>query len=558
MKFSNLSLRNKVLIGGIIPLILMVIMGVITLTSINGMVKSNKWVTHTHEVLERAYGIVGSAVDMETGMRGFLLAGKESFLDPYKQGEKKTYSAIRSLQKTVSDNPKQVKRLEEVHTILKNWQRDVTEPAISLRRKVGDTKTMDDIASLVAEARGKKYFDSFRKLMADFSSEEERLIGIREAENASRVKSTTTIVILCVLSAIIIGLFLSIAITRSVMAQLGSDPSDIAEIANEIANGNLVLEFDDKKDTGVYADMRNMTENLSTMFKDISNGVDTLNSSSNELSTISEQMAINGEGTSDRADNVASAAEEMSANMGSVAAATEQSTANIQTIVAAIEEMSSTINEIAGNTARGSETTSKAVETAKNVSFKVDELGRAAEEINKVTDTIADISEQTNLLALNATIEAARAGEAGKGFAVVAGEIKALAQQTAEATSEINTRISDVQGTTKESVSAIESIVNIINEINSIVTTVATAIEEQSATTQEITNNVTQAATGLQEVNENVNQTSLVVDEVSKDISQMNQSTVEIKTGGVQVSSRASDLLNLAKDLDGMVSRFKV
>nr|WP_321418794.1 methyl-accepting chemotaxis protein [uncultured Desulfobacter sp.] len=62
------------------------------------------------------------------------------------------------------------------------------------------------------------------------------------------------------------------------------------------------------------------------------------------------------------------------------------------------------------------------------------QLNQAASEINKVTEAISDISEQTNLLALNATIEAARAGDAGKGFAVVASEIKALANQTADAT----------------------------------------------------------------------------------------------------------------------------
>ncbi len=91
--------------------------------------------------------------------------------------------------------------------------------------------------------------------------------------------------------------------------------------------------------------------------------------------------------------------------------------------------------------------------------------------MNKVTETIADISGQTNLLALNATIEAARAGEAGNGFAVLASEIKTLAQQTEQATNEINLKISDVQATTADSVNAIKEIVHVINDI---MTTMAT------------------------------------------------------------------------------------
>ncbi len=376
---------------------------------------------------------------------------------------------------------------------------------------------------------------------------------------ASNTKAVTIILVVSVISALL-GVGIVFSITRSVMAQLGSDPNEIADIAKEIAEGNLKISFDEtsSENKSVYNSMKEMTLNLSSIVKDIKTGVQTLDTSSAGLSTVAEQMASNVDQTASRSNNVAAASEEMSTNMANVAAATEQTTANIQTIVSAVEEMSSTINEIANNTAKGSETTAGAVVSAEQVSSQVDNLGKAASEISKVTDTIADISEQTNLLALNATIEAARAGDAGKGFAVVAGEIKALAQQTAEATDEISSKISGVQTSTQESVTAIESIVSIINEINEIVTTVATAIEEQSVTTQEISNNISQAALGIEEVNQNVNQTSAVVEEVNRDISQVNQATEEVKTGGSQVKNSATELSELAGSLNEMVAQFKV
>jgi len=368
--------------------------------------------------------------------------------------------------------------------------------------------------------------------------------------------------IICLVGAIfLLGTVITIILfTRTIMAQLGQDPSELAMVADSIAKGDLTVAFkkDGKKLTGVYRNMERMAGNLTAMFTDISQGVNTLTSSATELSAISEQMSSGAEQTARRSDNVASATEEMAVNMNSVAAATEQTTANIQMIVSAAEEMSATISEISKNTARGSRTTAEAVETAESVSRKVDRLGSAATEISKVTETISDISEQTNLLALNATIEAARAGEAGKGFAVVAGEIKALAQQTATATKEISTKISDVQDTTRESVTAIESIVTIINEINEIVTTVATAIEEQSVTTSEISSNVSQAAQGVGEVNENVNQTSAVAGEVTRDIQDVSQAAEEMNTGSVQVKESAKELSGLAENLNQMVGRFKL
>ena len=80
-------------------------------------------------------------------MRGYLLAGQEDFLDPYNPGQETTYAAIDQLRETVNDNPAQVERLNQIEATLREWQETVTEPTIALRRKIGDAKTMNDMAA---------------------------------------------------------------------------------------------------------------------------------------------------------------------------------------------------------------------------------------------------------------------------------------------------------------------------------------------------------------------------------------------------------------------------
>lgn len=381
---------------------------------------------------------------------------------------------------------------------------------------------------------------------------------IEEAKNAlhavhSMNRALYTSTAIALILGISITLFLTSLITRPILKA-----RDFADI---LARGDFSrhLDVDQKDEAGqLAASMNKIVENTGSMIREIVTGVDTLASSSTELSAISEQVAAGSEQTSNKAETVATAAEEMSANMNSVAAAAEQAATNVNMVATATDELTSAVNEIAENTAKASIITGTAVKDVEAASEKVVELGHAADEIDKVTETITEISDQTNLLALNATIEAARAGEAGKGFAVVANEIKELAKQTAEATGEIRSRIERIQNSSRGTVTQITQISSVINEVNTIVATIATAVEEQTATTGEISANMNQATQGLQEVTENVAQSSTVAGEIARDIVEVNQASQEMSTAGGQVRESVQELSQLAEKLRHMSSDFKV
>ena len=297
---------------------------------------------------------------------------------------------------------------------------------------------------------------------------------------------------------------------------------------------------------------------IQKMVKNVAVNIKTLGNSASSLSSISGQMTSSAEQTSSKANAVASAAEEMKSNINSVVSAAEQASTNVSTVAASTEQMAAVIGEIAQNTEKASAVTEEAVSKAKSASGRVDELGKSAIEIGKVTETIIEISEQIKLLALNATIEAARAGEAGKGFAVVANEIKELARQTADATEQIKTKIDDVQNSTKGTVTEIGEISKVINDVNEIVSIIAAAMDDQLLTTGEIAKNVSHATDGIRDVTENITESSRLASEVARDISEVNKAAGEMSNSSSQVDISAGELTNLAEQINEMLAKFKV
>jgi methyl-accepting chemotaxis protein len=368
------------------------------------------------------------------------------------------------------------------------------------------------------------------------------------------------ILILVGIAALVVAVFFGIMITKSIAIPIDRS----ARHLQEMAKGDFSIKVNEaakarKDEMGTLAQSLDaLNENVGSIVRDITHGVQTLASSSTELSAISGEMESGVKAMSEKSSTVAAAAEESSANTNSVAAGMEQMTTNLGSVASATEEMSATIGEIASNSEKARAISGEATQQAQVVSTMMRDLGRAAQEIGQVTETISSISAQTNLLALNATIEAARAGAAGKGFAVVANEIKELAQQTAAATEDIKAKISGIQVSTGGAIGDIEKIAQVIKQVSEIVATIAVAIEEQSVVTKDVASNIAQASMGVRDSNERVSQTATVSHSIAQDIAQVNITIGEISRSGEQVRTSAQDLSQLAEQLQVMVARFKV
>lgn len=223
------------------------------------------------------------------------------------------------------------------------------------------------------------------------------------------------------------------------------------------------------------------------------------------VDALTQGLSSSAQGMEATAASLSETAAETAMQAVTAASSAEQTAMNVQTVASATEELAASIREITRQVMDSSATATNAVDNVQRTDGIIQSLAAGTQKIGDVVALISGIASQTNLLALNATIEAARAGEAGKGFAVVAGEVKALASQTATATSEIAAQIEHIQEATGNAVAAIAEVGSTIARMNGTGTAVAAAMEEQGSATQEIARNVQEAARGTQQVSGSMN-----------------------------------------------------
>ncbi|RNM05003.1 methyl-accepting chemotaxis protein [Dickeya undicola] len=220
--------------------------------------------------------------------------------------------------------------------------------------------------------------------------------------------------------------------------------------------------------------------------------------------------------------NVASAASEIAAGNTDLSSRTEQQSAAVVETAASMEQLTSTVKQNADNAHHASQlaadasgNATKGGEIVNNVVSTMNEIAVSSRRISEITSVINGIAFQTNILALNAAVEAARAGEQGRGFAVVAGEVRNLAQRSAQAAKEIETLIGESVNRVNTGSSLVESAGKTMDEIIRSISHVHDIMDEIASASDEQSRGINQISTAVAEMDATTQQNAALVEESS-------------------------------------------
>ena len=334
-------------------------------------------------------------------------------------------------------------------------------------------------------------------------------------------KGVSSSLMAIVISGVVVVLSLgggSFLIIGGVWRQLGGEPEYARDVMRLMADGDLSQDIAvaPGAEQSLLAAVRDMSSGLAGIVSNVRTGTDS-------MTVASREIAAGNHDLSERTEKQAGSLEQTASNMQTLTDTVRQSA-----------EAAAQANQLAGSAAavaqRGGEVVSQVVST-------MDEINSSSKKIADIIGVIDGIAFQTNILALNAAVEAARAGEQGRGFAVVAGEVRSLAQRSAEAAREI-------KGLIGASVDKVESGARLVQDAGSTMNEIVASVQRVSDIISEITAASAEQSQGIGQVNQSVMQ----LDQMT----QQNAALVE------QAAAAATSLEQQAQTLQSAVATFKL
>ncbi len=369
----------------------------------------------------------------------------------------------------------------------------------------------------------------------------------KAAAEAQTLYQRTFLLIITAASALVIAVAIAgFLIIRSLTRDLGGEPAYAAEIARNIAAGNLAMTVVTKPNdsASMLAAMKEMQTRLKDMIAGILADAGQVSSTATELAASSGQVAESSRQQSEAASSMAAAVEEMTVSIGQVSENAHEARALSRRSGELSEQGAGVIQNAAAEMTQISD-------SVKQSSQIIAALEQQSGEISAIVNVIKEIADQTNLLALNAAIEAARAGEQGRGFAVVADEVRKLAERTSKSTQEIAGMIEKIQGGTHSAFASMEGgVARVSNGV--------TLANEAAGSITQIKTEAARVVQVVGDISNSLKEQSVASNDIAKNVEKIAQMSEENSAAVQETAKAAQHLEQLATSMQNTIGRFKV
>lgn len=537
---KDTKIRNRMMIG--FSIILVLLIG-ISIFSISRMYYLANFTTnlywHPFKVSNAVLEANIEIVNIQRIMRELMLEDTSQKIDQFSQlideHQKHTLNKLSEAKKYILLNDKT--DVDKVIELFNEW-RPLRDEQITALRKNDKAKAVE-ILKIKAIPFVDRLTKSMNQLM-QFASKK----ALEFYQNAENSKKTSVMIVvvfdfIALVFALLISYWLTISITRPLSTAMG--------IADRLSRGDISIEHQSysKDETGRMLDsMSKMAANLREQMRQITEGINTLASSAVQISAATSQLATTTQ-------EVSSSVNEVVVSMKEVKQTTSLSNEKAK-------EMAERARGVV-ETSRGGETAVRQTidlintiqEQMISIADSVVGLSDQSQSIGEIIAAVDDVADQSRLLAINASIEAVKAGEQGKGFTVVAEEIKNLAEQSKQSTSQVRTILTDIQKATSAAVmatekgsKAVENGVKQAGQTGGAIQTLGENINQTSQAAMQIEATSRQQAAGIDQV-------FVAMESISNAISQNADSAR-------QLENSARDLDNLGKKLKSIVERYNI
>jgi methyl-accepting chemotaxis protein len=572
------NVGTKIAAGFGLALAIFAIVGAISYRSTTELVEASDLRQHTYEVLSRLAEIESLAVDSQNAVRGYAITGNDRELENFRAALDRTDKVKQELRQLTAQSPRQLQRIDALAPIVKS-RLDFSSETIEAIRSKGPEAG----AQLIRTGKGYALTGEIRKLLDQMEAEEQEVLKRRTEIAESDARNAKLTVVGGTLMGLALASLAGFGITRNISRPL----QELTAVAERITVGDLSVEVrtDARSDeVGVLArTFDRMTRSLRAMAAaagqiaagDLRSNIQPQSANDvlgNAFARMSENLRAQILALVEGANVLGSAASEIVASTSQLAASASQSAAAVSETTTTVEEVRQTaqmasqkaklVADSAQRAAQSSQSGRKSTEDVaagmERIRQQMDaiaaSMGRLSEQsqtIGQIIATVEDLATQSNLLAVNAAIEAAKAGEQGKGFAVVAQEVKSLAEQSRQATSQVRTILGDIQKATSAAVMATEQGSKAVEAGTRQSEVAGAAIQALAGSVNEATQAAVQIAASSQ-------QQLVGVDQVAGAMESIKQASAQNVAGAKQLETAARNLSELGQRLKQMVDRYQV